>query len=173
MKRLRESIHNKKLICFLGAAIVLLAVSFFIMLAAYFKKFDRTLAKENENRLSETAQQTASHALTIIKDTGVSLRMTADALSFIPSSSKKISYLQSTLKKPGVAFIGYAGRDGILRSPNMHKTEDISKEDYFLSACGGKTEVTNVQRKILEDKAVSGIIFPCRFMTDQDTQRVS
>ncbi|WP_302789311.1 hybrid sensor histidine kinase/response regulator [Anaerostipes caccae] len=159
MKRLRESIHNKKLICFLGAAIVLLAVSFFIMLAAYFKKFDRTLAKENENRLSETAQQTASHALTIIKDTGVSLRMTADALSFIPSSSKKISYLQSTLKKPGVAFIGYAGRDGILRSPNMHKTEDISKEDYFLSACGGKTEVTNVQRKILEDKAVSGIIF--------------
>ena len=52
MKRLRESIHNKKLICFLGAAIVLLAVSFFIMLAAYFKKFDRTLAKENENRLS-------------------------------------------------------------------------------------------------------------------------
>ena len=67
MKRLRESIHNKKLICFLGAAIVLLAVSFFIMLAAYFKKFDRTLAKENEIRLSETAQQTASHALTIIQ----------------------------------------------------------------------------------------------------------
>lgn len=159
MKRLRESIHNKKFVYFLSAAIILLAVSFIIMLTAYFHRFDGTLAKENEIRLSETAQQTASHTLTIVKDTGISLRMAADALPFIQDRDNKISYLSATGEKPGIVFVGYAGRDGVLRSPITDKTENISKKDYFLAACKGKAKVTNVQRKILEDKAVSGIIF--------------
>lgn len=41
----------------------------------------------------------------------------------------------------------------------MKRRDDISKEPYFINACKGKAVITDVQRKILEDKAVSGIIF--------------
>lgn len=159
MKKMKGLIHHKKLVYCLTAAIMLLAVSFIIMLTAYFRRFDRTLEKENEIRLSETAQQIASHTLTIVKDTETSLRVAADAMAAIQDQKHKISYLSSLGKKPGIVFTGYAGRDGILRSPDMSKPENISKEAYFIAACGGKTQVTNIQRKILKDRAVSGIIF--------------
>lgn len=159
MIRIKDSIYNKKLVYCLLAALLLLSASFIVMVTSYFQRFDQKLAKENEIRLSETAGQIRSHTLTIVQDTKTLLRTSADALSSIQGDDNKISYLSSVGKKPGIVFIGYAGRDGRLKTPNLKKPEDISKEAYFRKACAGKTEVTNLQRKILQDKAVSGILF--------------
>lgn len=159
MKRMRSSSYHKKLIHCLSGAILLLTVVFIGAVIFYFRRFDQTLAKENRVRLAETAQQITSHTQTIIQDTQTSLEVAADALSSIEGSGNKISYLSNVRKKPGIAFIGYADRKGTLWTPDMKRRDNISKEPYFIEACKGKAVITDVQRKILEDKAVSGIIF--------------
>lgn len=159
MKRMRSSSYHKKLIHCLSGAILLLTVVFIGAVIFYFRRFDQTLAKENRVRLAETAQQITSHTQTIIQDTQTSLEVAADALSSIEGSGNKISYLSNVRKKPGIAFIGYADRKGTLWTPDMRRRDNISKEPYFIKACKGKAVITDVQRKILEDKAVSGIIF--------------
>lgn len=159
MKRMRSSSYHKKLIHCLSGAILLLTVVFIGAVIFYFRRFDQTLAKENRVRLAETAQQITSHTQTIIQDTQTSLEVAADALSSIEGSGNKISYLSNVRKKPGIAFIGYADRKGTLWTPDMRRRDNISKEPYFIKACKGKAVITDVQRKILENKAVSGIIF--------------
>lgn len=159
MKRMRSSSYHKKLIHCLSGAILLLTVVFIGAVIFYFRRFDQTLAKENRVRLAETAQQITSHTQTIIQDTQTSLEVAADALSSIEGSGNKISYLSNVRKKPGIAFIGYADRKGTLWTPDMRRRDNISKEPYFIKACKGKAVITDIQRKILEDKAVSGIIF--------------
>lgn len=159
MKKMRSSSYSKKLIHCLSGAILLLTVVFIGAVIFYFRRFDQTLAKENQVRLAETAQQITSHTQTIIQDTQTSLEVAADALSSIEGSGNKISYLSHVRKKPGIAFIGYADRKGTLWTPDMKRRDNISKEPYYINACKGKAVITDVQRKILEDRAVSGIIF--------------
>ncbi|MBS7008409.1 hybrid sensor histidine kinase/response regulator [Anaerostipes sp.] len=157
--KMKISGFNKKVICCLCGAILVLTVLFISAVFFYFRRFDQTLEKENKARLSETAQQITSHALTIVEDTKTSLEISADALASIEGKTNKLSYLSEVRKKPGIAFIGYADKDGTLWTPDMKHPDNVSREPYFIDACRGKTAVTDVQRRILEDKAVSGITF--------------
>lgn len=158
MSLLKKEDKNHKWLYGIGIAILCVVAAFISMVGLYFHKFDRTLEAENEAHLAETAAQITAHTLSIVKDTRTALRLAAKALPAIDDNEEIHAYLARVAEEMGFAYMGYAQADGIFHSDIFSETKDLSDEDYFQKAMAGETVITGLQRTIMEDKAVSGII---------------
>lgn len=158
MSLLKKEDKNHKWLYAIGMAILCVVAAFISMVGLYFHKFDRTLEAENEAHLAETAAQITAHTLSIVKDTRTALRLAAKALPAIDDNEEIHAYLARVAEEMGFAYMGYAQADGIFHSDIISETKDLSDEDYFQKAMAGETVITGLQRTIMEDKAVSGII---------------
>ncbi len=157
MERIKRSLKNNKWLARVIAAMVCVVFAFTGMAALYFHKFDSTLEKENEVHLAEVAGQITAHTNSILEGTKTGLEVAADAVGSLDKENISL-FLSETEKTMGFVYMGYAGTDGILYTDNGLAPEDVSREEYFISALQGKTVITDLHRKILWDKAVSGVL---------------
>lgn len=139
-------------------SILCLIIIFSAIVTMYLRKFDRTLTAENKAKLSETAVQIAAHTRSIIEETITSLKVASDGITMLSERADIGTYLSLMAEDLDFAYMGYAATDGVLHTTGNAGTENISSEDYFLSALNGETSATGLKRKIMYDKAVSGIL---------------
>lgn len=139
-----------------GALLLILAV-FTIFAVSYIQKFNETLESENQVHLAELASHTVMYTQSVVGDLQGALENAAGAVSVMPEN-KRSGYLKDMVERQEFAFAGYAWRDGKLHATEETQNMDVSGEDYYNQAINGANTVTNLTRKILTNRAVSGII---------------
>lgn len=152
----RRKNHNKFYFRLAGIICITVMLSFILFAVSYVRRFDRTLMEENEAHLAEIADHIVTYTQSVVADTEASLCLAADTLLQLPES-EHTAFLQDTSRRLGFEYMGYAGVDGILHSPEVEKRENISRDEAFLSALEGKSTVGGLERRILKDRVVSGI----------------
>lgn len=130
---------------------------FAMMVVSYIKKFDRTLVEENQTRLSEVADHMAAYMQSAIRDTETAMEVTARALQALPDEGR-LPYLADAAASLGLTYAGYAGADGMLKATLAAECADISGETYFREAMEGRRSITGLTRRILTDRAATGVI---------------
>lgn len=157
----KNKIEKKKLlnIALAGILLILILLVLVVSITSYIKKFNHMLAEENKIHLSEISDHIAFNLDTVITNTQSSLISASSAIAIMPESEKRAQYLEDIAKLYGFAYIGYAGLDGMLLSNVKSEDRSILNEDYYQSALAGKTTITNLVRIILNDRAVTGIVF--------------
>lgn len=144
---------------------VILAVAFFVLTfsgfviftTSYIKKFDRTLLEENQARLEEISDHITAYVQSMVTDTRNALG-TAALATYAIRDENRLAYLANVADRHGFAYVGYAWEDGMLHSTEPSQNVDISEETYYQEAMEGKHAVTGYVRRILTDRAASGII---------------
>lgn len=132
-------------------------IVFALVSASYIHNFDQTLLEENQSHLAEVADHIVSYIQAAVEDTLDSLETASDALPFM-EPEERVGYLKQMVDRHGFTYAGYAERDGILHATEELPYSDISREDYFQGALEGKRMVTGLMRRILRNRAVSGIV---------------
>lgn len=158
MKKIKIDFQNYKWLYGIIAAIICVVTAFVSMVALYFYKFDTTLEKENEGHLAEVAGQITAHTHSILDGAKTSMEVAADAIGKMQNKESVFDFLAETKKTMNFAYIGYADIDGILYTNDELEPENISEKSYFIAALHGDTVITELHRKILWDKAVSGVL---------------
>lgn len=139
-----------------GVLILTLAV-FMAFTYFYIQKFDKTLEEENQTHLAELAEHTVTYTQSVVENLQGSLENAAGAVSIMPED-KRFGYLNDMVSRQGFAFAGYAWKDGNLHTTEETQDADISDADYYIEAMQGKNTVTNLTRRVLTNRVVSGII---------------
>lgn len=132
-------------------------IVFALVSAFYIHNFDQTLLEENQSHLAEVADHIVSYIQAAVEDTLDSLETAADAL-LLMEQEERVGYLKQMVDRHGFTYAGYAERDGILHATEELPHLDISREDYFQGALEGKRMVSGLTRRILRNRAVSGIV---------------
>lgn len=132
-------------------------IVFALVSAFYIHNFDQTLLEENQSHLAEVADHIVSYIQAAVEDTLDSLETAADAL-LLMEPEERAGYLEQMVDRHGFTYAGYAEGDGILHATEELPYQDISREDYFQGALEGKRMVTGLTRRILRNRAVSGIV---------------
>lgn len=125
----------------------------------YIQKFDSTLEEENKIHLSEISNHVALNITTVVNDTQEALITAAAAVAAFSSDELRMQYLESVAKQYSFAYVGAAGRDGILHATEDSESVYIGDEAYYQNALAGKITTTDLTRKIFTDRAVTGILF--------------
>lgn len=137
-------------------------VCFFLMIAgvtaAYIQRFERELADENRVHLSEIASYVSTHMITVVGDTQASMRSMASAIAIMDNREARMEYLQRMVEQYAFTYITVADDSGTMLSTLPSEEGDIRNEDYYKRAMQGETVVTNLTRKIFNDRAASGIL---------------
>lgn len=140
-----------------GGILFCVVLAFAIMVTTYIGKFDRTLVEENRAHLAEVADHIAAYMQAAVLDAQTSMEVIADGLALIPGEDA-LTYLRDAAEKQGFTYAGYAGKDGKLHATLPSECVDISVEKYFQAALEGQSVVTGLTRRILTDRAATGII---------------
>lgn len=149
---------GEKTIYYRIAGILLIMLVIFALFAVGFiRKFNRTLEEENQDHLAELAEYTVTYIQAVVRDLQDSLENAAGAVSILPEAERP-GYLQDMVKRQGFAYAGYAWLDGRLHATEETQNISILKENYFNEGMRGRNAVTGLTRKILTNRAVSGII---------------
>lgn len=157
MGKSQGRLHGKRLVWATAAGLFFLACLFVGFTVSYIRKFDRTLMEENEAHLEEIAAHIVSYTNAVVKDTQDSLRNAAGAV-FVMREERRGNYMKDMVKRQGFSYVGYAWTDGMLHATEETQNTDISQETYFADALEGKSTVSDLTRKIMKDRAVSGIL---------------
>lgn len=157
MGKSQGRLHGKRLVWATAAGLFFLACLFVGFTVSYIRKFDRTLMEENEAHLEEIAAHIVSYTNAVVKDTQDSLRNAAGAV-FVMREERRGDYMKDMVKRQGFSYVGYAWTDGMLHATEETQNTDISQETYFADALEGKSTVSDLTRKIMKDRAVSGIL---------------
>lgn len=148
---------NKKIYYSMAGALFMVLAVFTLFTVSYIKKFEKTLKDENQAHLAELADHTVTYTQSVVKDLQGALENAAGAVSILPEG-ERFAYLNDMNERQGFAFSGYAWKDGNLHATQKTQNTRISEENYYKEAMNGKNTVTNLTRKILTNRAVSGII---------------
>lgn len=149
---------QKKWYAVLAAAFFVIIFSGFVLCTfSYIKKFDKTLKEENQARLEEISDHIAAYVQSTVADTRNALGTAALAMYAIRDENR-LTYLADMASRHSFAYVGYAWEDGVLHATEPSQNVDISQEEYFQEAMEGKYAVTGFVRRVLSDRAVSGII---------------
>ena len=132
-------------------------IVFALVSAFYIHNFDQTLLEENQSHLAEVADHIVTYIQAAVEDTLDTLETAADALPLM-EQEECVGYLKQMVDRHGFTYAGYAGRDGMLHATQELPYSDISREDYFQGALKGERMITGLMRRILENRAVSGIV---------------
>lgn len=132
-------------------------IVFALVSAFYIHNFDQTLLEENQSHLAEVADHIVTYIQAAVEDTLDTLETAADALPLM-EQEECVGYLKQMVDRHGFTYAGYAGRDGVLHATQELPYSDISREDYFQGALKGERMITGLMRRILENRAVSGIV---------------
>lgn len=148
---------DKKIYYIMAGILLVILIVFTMFIISYIQKFNQTLEEENQTHLAELADHTVMYTQAVVSDLQGALENAAGAIS-IMTEDKRDRYLKDVVVRQGFAFAGYAWKDGELHATEQSQNINISEEDYFNEAIKGKSTVTNLTRKILINRAVSGIV---------------
>lgn len=156
----KEHSLDKKNILLFGTASGLLCVVliFALVVSSYLTKFDQTLLEENRSHLSEVADQIAAYSQSVVINTQTTLEVVAAATASLSDDEQRMKYLSDVAEKQDFTFVGYAYQDGVLHATLSSESGNIAQEEYFQSALAGETFVSGLTRRILKDKAATGIL---------------
>lgn len=132
-------------------------IVFALVSAFYIHNFDQTLLEENQSHLAEVADHIVTYIQAAVEDTLDTLETAADALPLM-EQEECVGYLKQMVDRHGFTYAGYAGRDGMLHATQELPYSDILREDYFQGTLKGERMITGLMRRILENRAVSGIV---------------
>lgn len=140
------------------AGVLVLTLAVFMAFAYfYIQKFDKTLEEENQTHLAELAEHTVTYTQSVVENLQDSLANAAGAVSIMPED-KRSGYLNDMVSRQGFAFAGYAWKDGSLHTTEETQDANILEADYYIETMQGKDTVTNLTRRVLTNRVVSGII---------------
>ncbi len=154
--KLMKKTKNRKIYWGLAGAVVVLII-FAVLTVTYIQKFNRTLLEENESHLAEIADHITAYTHSVVKDTQSSLENAAGAVGIL-SEELRMEYLEEMVERQDFVFAGYAWADGQFRSTEPTQDGDISGEDFFIRAMRGEKPLSNLVRRILTNRAASGVI---------------
>lgn len=152
-----EKTKDKKIYYSMAGALLFILAVLILSITLYIRKFDRTLAEENQAHLAELAGYTVNYTRSVIEDLQGALENAAGAVSVL-QEDKRLEYLDDMVHRQGFAFAGYAKKDGSLHTTDKTQDMQAAKEEYYIEAMKGNNTVTNLTRRILTNRAVSGII---------------
>lgn len=135
------------------------AAMFALLFIGYARRFDRTMVEENRSRLEEVSGHVAAFMERAVEQQWMELNIAAKACAAMPEGEAQIAYLGAVAEELGYEYIGLAGEDGLLSAQALREPQDISAEDFFLSARDGTPCMTGLRRCIFTDRAVDGVIF--------------
>lgn len=147
---------EKKIYYSMAIALLLILSIFTIFAVSYIQKFNTTLENENQEHLAELASHTVMYTQSVVGDLQGALENAAGAVSVMPED-KRYAYLEDMVARQGFVYAGYAWEDGELHATEATQNINVSEEDYYKEAMNGRNAVTNLTRKILMNRAVSGI----------------
>lgn len=153
----KKEARKKRLFVIIGAALLTVILLFAAFAISYIKKFDATIQEENQAHLAETADHIVSYIQNVVQDTQVFLETAGNALLAIPED-KRLPYLQDMAKRHKFAYAGYAKADGMLKATEPSREGDISGKPDFQAAMRGEGRISGLERHILTNRAVSGIV---------------
>lgn len=159
---MKSGVGKKAAARIFAGALAGVIIAFALVSAFYIHDFDRTLLEENQSHLAEVAEHIVSYIQAAVEDTLGSLETAADALPLM-EQEERYGYLRQMVDRHGFTYAGYAEGDGILHATEELPYSDISREDYFQGAMEGKRMVTGLTRRILKNRAVSGIVLAVPF----------
>lgn len=156
---MREAVykHKKRYIGLFTVTLLLLITAFGLFTESYIQKFDDTLLEENETRLAELSNHISAYMGNAIEDTQKALE-TAASTVYEMQDDQRQEYLVKIASRYGFAYAGYAWEDGRLHCAEQTRNIDISGESYYIDAMTGENTVSGLERQILYDRAVSGIM---------------
>ena len=155
---MKRTADRKRYIGIAATGLVILLVAFILFTSSYIKRFEQTLMNENEMRLAEISEHIVAYTQSVVSDTQNALETAALAVCAMPDGQKD-EYLENVAERYQFAYIGYADReDGIFHSAEETQNIDISGERYYQDALAGKPAVSGLVRRILTNRAVSGIV---------------
>lgn len=157
MGKIKERMRSNRHIVMTGAGLAVMVLLFILFTVSYIRKIDRTLVEENETYLEEVADHIVSYVNAVVKDTQDSLYNAAGAVVVI-REDRRLEYLDGMVRRQGFAYAGYAGKDGMFHATEKTQDRDISELDYYKAAMEGKSAISGLTRRILTDRAVSGVI---------------
>lgn len=165
MKRIKNNIHNHPQIWIVTLISTLFIIIFMSLSISYIHKFDETLLQENESHLSEIADHIAIYTKSVVSDKMNTLSNIAYSLATVPDS-ERIIYLNDIAKRQNFSYIGYANSDGEFYSTEFTQNKNIKNKDYFQNALAGKDTISDLERRIFNDRAVSGVIMTVPIYND-------
>lgn len=154
---MKSIVHKRWYIGIAIAGLVLLTAAFLVFTTSYIQKFNKTLIDESRTRLEEISEHIVVYTQSVVADTQDALKMAGKAVYAMPDEEKK-AYLDEVACRYGFAYIGWAWKDGRFHASEETQNIDISNEVYYKEAMEGRSPVTGLERRILSDCAVSGII---------------
>lgn len=154
---MKNILHKRWYIGVAAAGLVILTTAFILFTSSCIRKFDQTLLEENQTRLEEISEHIVVYTRSVVSDTRDALEMAARA-AYAMTDEERMTYLGEVASRYGFAYVGWAEQDGILHASEMTQNMNISEEPYYQEAIDGKSSITGLERQILEDRAVSGIM---------------
>lgn len=125
---------------------------------SYITRFSKELSEDSQARLAEVASYISAHMTTIVSDTQESLKSISSAVALIDDPKIQMDYLKNMAEQYSFSYIGCASSNGQLYATVPSESVDISNETYFIDAMRGESTVSNLERKIFNDHALSGIL---------------
>lgn len=150
--------YKRNRIMIASAILVVFLIIFIWFFSSYIMRFDKELATENQTHLAEVSSYIISHMTSVVTETQDALTAVAAAVDSIESDSTKMDYLGKIAKQYSFAYVGCAGKDGMLHATVPSESVDVSQEEYFKKAMRGESSISNLVRKIFSDRASSGIL---------------
>lgn len=154
---MRNVVKRRLYLAIAAAALAILTASFIWFTSSYIQKFDNTLIEENETRLAEISEHIVVYTQSVISDTQDALEMAGQAVFAMPDN-EKIAYLKDMASRYGFAYVGWTSQDGMFHCDEKTQHVNISDKLYYKEAMAGNVAATGLERYILNDRAVSGIM---------------
>lgn len=154
---MRNMIRKRWYIGAAAAGFMSLITAFILVTSSYIQKFDMTLIEENQTRLEEISDHIVIYTRSVVGDSQDALEMAGKAVYAMPEEDR-MTYLDELTLRYGFAYLGWAGADGVLHASEETMDIDISDQFYYREAMNGKSTMTGLERHILVDRAVSGIM---------------
>lgn len=152
-----KDLHKKWYVVLAALFFAVMLAGFILCTASYIKKFNQTLKEENQARLEEISDHITAYVQSIVTDTQDALG-TAALATYAIRDENRLIYLNNVASRHGFAYVGYAWEDGMLHSTEPSQNTDISREACYQEAMEGRFSMSGHVRRILSDRAVSGII---------------
>lgn len=152
-----KDLHKKWYVVLAALFFAVMLAGFILCTASYIKKFNQTLKEENQARLEEISDHITAYVQSIVTDTQDALE-TAALATYAIRDENRLIYLNNVASRHGFAYVGYAWEDGMLHSTEPSQNTDISREACYQEAMEGRFSMSGHVRRILSDRAVSGII---------------
>lgn len=152
-----KDLHKKWYVVLAALFFAVMLAGFILCTASYIKKFNQTLKEENQARLEEISDHITAYVQSIVTDTQDALG-TAALATYAIRDENRLIYLNNVASRHGFAYVGYAWEDGMLHSTEPSQNTDISREACYQEAMEGRFSMSGHVRRILSERAVSGII---------------